>query len=131
MIVSVSTKNEFIPEWNDNKDSEEPIVVHYKAPTMVLVNSLLPKPTIDWNVGSNMAITGGAMKSVIDNSKIVRQMVTKIKNLSVSVDDKVIKIETGEDLFGKDAPSILAGLVDEIGSYLQGVLSERVVDQKN
>jgi len=137
MVISINPVKEFIPEWNGNKDmpENERIRVFHKAPTMELVDKLIPKPTIVMKTGNN-GVEGGEMEIVVDNRKFVREMITSIRNLTVDVPDnnggRTTKlILTAEELLAPSIPAVLFGLVDEIGAHLQKVLSQREVNEKN
>jgi len=130
MIVQVMNKSEFIPEWNENKKENDPIVVVHKVPTMALREQLIPKPRLKLVVGADGKSEGGETTIEVDNRNLIQSMLISIKGLSVNIDGKEVEIKTAGDLFGKETPSILSGLVDEIGSYFQSVLNERV-DSKN
>lgn len=131
MIISVKTKNEYVPEWNGNKDDESPITIEHLTPTMALYEALIPKPTMKMNLDKDGRMEGGETEVTIDNRKIVVRMVTGIKNLTLNVDGKPIAVTSGSDLFGPAVPSEISGLVDEIGAYLQGLLSKKAFDAKN
>lgn len=130
MVISFKRENEFVPEWNKNKDEDKPIKVLYREPTMALKEKLIDKPKIEVTYNEKMESDGGKSVVVVDNTNIVKKMVTKIENLEIDVDGKKRQLTTADDLFG-DVPSELSGLVDEIGNYLQGVLLAREVDTKN
>jgi len=132
MVIHLSNENKFIPEWNDNAKDANPIEITYKTPTMSLYSNLIPKPSITLKMGTDGQMDGGETEMVIDNSKIVKEMITGIKNLSFTEDGgKEVTIKDGKELFGSGVPSVFSGLVDEIGAYLQGVLNKKVVDAKN
>lgn len=131
MKITYNTTTEFVPKWMDNKDSEKPIVIHHKTPTMKLYNELLVKPVLVIEFDKNMEQDGGRTETTIDNTKLVRNMVTKIENLVIEVDGKDQTFKTVDDIFAEDAPAILSGLVDEIGAHLQKLLTRKDVDQKN
>lgn len=133
MVINLEVSRKFVPEWNGNKSlvAGEQIEITHKAPTLALVNRLIPKPSLKMMMGKDGQMEGGESEIIMDNTKIVREMVTEIRNLSISVDGKARKIVTAADLFGEDIPAVLSGLVDEIGAYLQGVLNKKEVDAKN
>jgi len=133
MVINLEVSRKFVPEWNGNKSlaDGEQIEITHKAPTLALVNRLIPKPSLKMIMGKDGSMDGGESEIVMDNTKIVREMVTEIRNLSISIDGKVRKIITAADLFGDDIPSVLSGLVDEVGAYLQGVLNKKDIDAKN
>lgn len=132
MVVHLSNEYKFIPTWNGNSSEPNPIEVTFKAPTMSLYSNLIPKPNIKMKMDINGNMAGGETEMVIDNSKLVKDMVTDIKNLTYVVDGgKEVTIKDGKELFGTGVPSVFSGLVDEIGAHLQGVLNNKVVDPKN
>lgn len=130
MLISVSNKSEFIPEWNDNQKSTDPIVVIHKVPTMGLRERLIPKPKLKLIVSADGKSEGGETEVEIDNKKIIQSMLVEIKNLAYESEGKEIKVKTADDLFGNSTPSAFSGLADELGTYFQKVLNERV-DSKN
>jgi hypothetical protein len=125
MVINISTKNEFIPEWNDNKKSTEPIKIFHFAPTYAMKTRLVPNPKIMFKVGENGSYQGGEMAIEVDNSKFVKEMVISIENLTLKIDGKEKNIKTVSELFSKDSPALLQGLIDEIGMYFSNLLSER------
>lgn len=133
MVINLEVSRKFVPEWNGNKSlpAGEQIEVTHKAPTLALVNRLIPKPSLKMIMGREGQMEGGESEIIMDNTKIVREMVTEIRNLTLNVDGKSRKIVSAADLFAEDVPAVLSGLVDELGSYLQGVLNKKEVDAKN
>ena len=131
MIISITTKTEYTPEWNDNLADANPIVVEHLTPTMALYNELIQPPTIKMKITTDGKMDGGETDLILDNKKIVRKMVTKIRNMTIEIDGKPIVVNNGADLFGPGMPPVIAGLVDELGTYLQGLLSERSINAKN
>ena len=139
MKVSVRLENEFIPSWNGNEEDESPIVVVHKRPTIALRDKLIPKPRLKIRVtpganGEEQAQVGET-EVVIDNRRLVEEMVTEIKNLVVEIPDskgevKEREITKGTELFADWVPAELGELADEIGRHLQSALSHRV-DSKN
>lgn len=130
MVLDVTVNRVFIPEWNNNKLEIQKVEVGHKAPTVALFNKLIPKPVYKMSVDKDGNGAGGESEVVLDYSKIVKEMVTDIQNLSYKVDGKEVKIEKAMDLFG-DVPPALSGLIDEIGLYLSSLLQTKVVDPKN
>ena len=132
MVIELSLSKDYIPEWNGNKDLPvgEQIVVSYKAPSMALYQALMPKPALKMVTNLEGQITGGETEYVIDNAKLVEAMVTGIKNLDIKINGATTSFTTARALL-KDAPSVLSGLVDEIGTFLQNILANKVVDAKN
>jgi len=128
MNISISLQREFVPEWNNNKESEDPIVVVYKAPTMNLRQQLIPNPKIVLKISPDGKAEGGETTIEVDNRKIIYGMLEEIKNLTLTVDGKEKEIRTANDLYS--GPAFLGGLVDEIGAFFQKELSKSV-DVKN
>lgn len=132
MKVNISTKREWIPNWNGNKKENDPITIVHKAPTMSLRTELLPKPHVLFRIDNAGNPQGGESDLEIDNKKIIYGMLINIRNLTVEDENgEAFEIKTAEDLFSKNAPSILYELVDEIGTYFQKILNEKVVAEKN
>jgi hypothetical protein len=134
MILEIDDVLEFTPEWNENKASDNPIVVKYKNPTMIMYEKLIPKPQLTLRVDKDGNSQGGESTVIIDNKAIALAMVTSISNLEINDkrNDKKYGIRTVEELYGSGAPSALSGLADEIGAYLQKILVKKAgVDAKN
>jgi hypothetical protein len=131
MVISVNTQQEYIPEVWGNKSAPDQIVIKHLAPTQALYNALIPKPEVEVRYDKNNEPEGSIMNLVIDNTKIVKEMVTSIENLTIEVDGKPFKITNGRELFGPSVPSVVSALVDEVGAYLQGLLSKKSIDVKN
>ena len=131
MLISVSNKTEYTPEWNDNLKTPDPIVVVHRVPTMGLRERLIPRPKLKLMVSADGKSEGGETEVEIDNKKIIQSMLVEIKNLAyTSEDGKEIRVKSADDLFGNTTPSALSGLADELGTYFQKILNERV-DSKN
>jgi hypothetical protein len=132
MVVSLDLVKEFTPEWNGNKLDSNPITVSYKAPTMPLVEKLVPKPVYMLKTKADGTSDGGEMEITLDTKKIILAMVTEIRNLEImGADGKTILIKHASDLYGENTPSVISGLCDEIGVHLQGILSKKAEDPKN
>lgn len=129
MILEVSNSLEFTPEWNGNRTDDNPIKVFHKAPTMALYEQLIPKPKLEMQLGKTGEMEGATSTVSIDNKKIVRAMVTSISNLEFKIDGKSFSIKSADELFG-DVPAFISSLVDEIGVYLQGLLSSKDAEIK-
>lgn len=132
MKISVNTVREYIPEWRENKkeDPVNQIVVEHRTPSMSLVEELIPKAALKIT-GHGDTQEGWETTYVMDTKKIVRGMLLKIRNLTLDIDGKDTPIVSFDDLYNPSAPSILAGLTEELGTYFQKLLSERKVDVKN
>lgn len=130
MLISVSSNNEFIPEWNNNKKEADPIVVVHRVPTMGLRERLIPKPKLKLMVSADGRTEGGETEVEIDNKKIIQAMLVEIRNFSYSMDGKEVAVKSADDLFSNNTPSAVSGLMEEIGAYFQKILSEKI-ESKN
>ena len=131
MVISVSLKKEYVPTWMNNNESEKPFKVLHRAPTMGLYEELIPKPKIKMRVDKDGA-NGGETEMTVDTTNIVKRMVIEIVDLTLNLDDgSQMVIKNVDDLFGKDAPAMLSGLTEELGRYLQELLTTRGVNSKN
>lgn len=110
MKITFSTTEEFIPEWNGNKDApaDERIVFHWRKPTNEdrdQIRILTPlKFTASGQIIDEMAFD-------YDKVKLIKSCVTKIDNLEVNGK----KIETGRAFA---LVSGLGELFDEVCMYL-------------
>jgi hypothetical protein len=130
MKISVTREREYVPDWENNKDDPNPIVITHKAASAALSAKLIPKAVLRVT-GSKGVEQAWETEITVDNEKLCRAMIIDIKNLEFDVDGKVFTVRNADGLFGEDVPAGLTGLVDEIGQYFQGLLSEKVVDTKN
>jgi hypothetical protein len=133
MIFSTSTKTEFVPKWYNNQAEakDDQIVIEHLTPTASLKDRLIPKAVLKWTFDAKGDASGGETEMTIDNKKIVTTMVTKIRNLVVEVDGKKIPVNDANDLYGQGMPVEISDLADEIGTYLQGLLSKSGANTKN
>ena len=131
MIIDVSTVKEYIPSWNNNKTSDSPIIVKHKAPSMALYGQLVPRPSIKLSIDAEGKSSGGETEMTLDYTKIVKEMVLTIENLELNIDGKTMRLCNSGDLFGGSTPSMISGLVDELGAHFQMLLSKKDVDEKN
>jgi len=130
MVLDVSVSRVYIPDWLENKKDATPIEIHHKAPSVALLNRLVPKSVFRMTTDKDGNPSGGESEFVMDYSKVVREMVTEVRNFSLNVDGKEQAIRTAADLFG-DVPAVVSGLIDEVGQYLTALLQKKVVDPKN
>jgi|WetSurMetagenome_2_1015567.scaffolds.fasta_scaffold278636_2 hypothetical protein len=133
MVLEVNDVCEYTPEWNGNKSQDDPILIKYKNPTMQLYKNLVPQPQLVLKVGADGKADGGETTVTINNEKIVGDMISSIENLNIKLKNgTIIPVKTGKELYGADVPQIVSGLIDEVGSYLQGILTRKAaVDAKN
>jgi hypothetical protein len=133
MVLQFTSEREYVPKWNNNKGDVSPIVVRHKAPSVSLFNSLIPKPTVKFLTGKDGDADGGEMEVTIDNTKVVRGMVTEIQNFELvnEATGNKFKVEKAGDLFGENVPPMVTGLIDELGEYFTILLRTKVVDEKN
>lgn len=140
MHIVVTRKTRFVPEWENNKDDPYPIEIEYLTPTTVLYNKLIPKTVVKFiGKGDGKGKEEESFREseiVIDNDQIVQEMVKDVKNLSFAManedgkEEMTITIRKGSDFFKEGVPTRLRGLIDEIGTYLQGQLRETVDTKK-
>ena len=50
MVIEIDDVLEFKPEWRGNRESDMPITVKFKAPTMAMYEKLIPKPKLKLNI---------------------------------------------------------------------------------
>jgi hypothetical protein len=133
MVLQFTSEREFTPKWNNNEAEDNPIVVRHKAPSVALFNQLIPKPVLKFVTGKDGEAEGSEVEMTIDNTKVVRQMVTEIRNFELidSTTGNKIKIEKAGDLFGENVPPAVNGLIDEIGQHLTLLLQKKAFDEKN
>ena len=131
MVVTLSYKNEYIPEWNGNKDQEKPITFVYATPTLQHYNDLIRKPMVKMTTDKAGKIDGGVVELSVDYATFVRSMVKSIKNLSYIInDEKEAQITNVKELFSANTPPVFAELVDEVGAFLREELENRVDAKK-
>lgn len=119
MIVSISTKREFTPEFNGNKKlpPTERITIEHRAATSTLKESLFPKK---FKLDRDGSVTSDFE---IDRKKVINAFTTAIKNLSYEVDGEEHKVTTVDQLF--KAPVEFDSLIDEIYAYYNELLNSR------
>ncbi len=126
MILTVSTKREFIPKFNGNDKAPagEQIKIVHKAATIAMKEKLFPR---EFAYGADGKVSGSF---VVDRKKIIGEFVIDFINISYQYDDskEVVKVKNVNDLF--NAPPEMDGLVDEIYNHFQDLLNTKV-DEKN
>jgi hypothetical protein len=132
MILEISDVLEYTPEWNGNRNNSTPITVKYRNPTMALYEQLIPKPKLVMKMDNDGKMQGAESIVSLDNRKIIHEMVTSIQNLHVKFQGREFDVKSGDELFG-DVPAVISTLVDELGVFLQKVLTKKmsVADGKN
>lgn len=130
MVIQISTQTEYVPEWHGNKESTKPIVVKHKTPSMNLYEELIAKPTLKVLIKDGET-TGGETEVTVDNASFFKRMVNEIENFELEVDGKKVTIEKASDCFGPSIPAVVSGFIDEVGSYLNGLLAKKDFDAKN
>jgi len=127
MVMTITTKREYIPKFNDNRSATvaDQVKIEHKAPTLAIKEKLFPKM---YQFDQNGAVTGSFE---IDRVKILREFIVEIKNLFYKADDEKdvnVRIRVADDLF--KAPPEFDPLVDELYSYFQDLLNGKV-NEKN
>lgn len=133
MQLNTRPQREFIPDWNGNKalPENEQIVIYHKAVSSHLKERLIPKPSYKMTgVAGQDGESRWETDIFVDNTRLVKEMVEKIKNFSVFVDSPdsnstTVHIKTADDLFGSLVPPEVSGLVEEIGQYLQKLFAAK------
>jgi hypothetical protein len=126
MVLSISSKREYIPKFNDNQKAPvaDQVKVEHKAATLALKEKLFPKM---YQFDQNGDVTGSFE---IDRVKILKEFIVEIKNLYYKVEedgDINARIRTADDLF--KAPTEFDGLVDELYAYFQELLNKKVSEK--
>ena len=124
MIVSISTKREFIPEFNGNRklQSTEQLKIVHRAPTVAIKEKLFPRK---FDFGADGQVTGSFE---IDRKKIIQELTSEIINCVYELDDEEKKITTVEQLF--KAPVEFDPLIEELYTYYNSLLNNKV-NEKN
>lgn len=119
MTISVSSKREFIPEFNDNKKlpASEQLKVLHRAPTVAIKESLFPRK---FEYGADGAISGTIE---IDRKKIIQALTMDFVNFDYELDGDKKKITTVEQLF--KAPVEFDPFIEELYTYYNGILNAR------
>jgi len=126
MILTVSTKREFIPKFNgnDKAPAAEQVKFIHKAATISMKEKLFPR---EFEYGADGKVSGSF---VVDRKKIIREFVIDMLNISYQYDDskEIVKVKNVDDLF--NAPPEMDGLIDEVYNYFQDLLNQKV-NEKN
>lgn len=126
MVISVSTKREYVPKFNGNDKAPvaDQVRVEHKAPSLSMKEKLFPKV---YQFDQSGEVTG---TFELDRMKVIKEFITEIKNLYYKNDeiDGNVRIRTADDLF--KAPTDFDGLVDELYNYFQDLLNKKV-EEKN
>jgi hypothetical protein len=119
MTISISTKREFIPEFNGNRKApaSDQIKFVHKAPTVAIKEKLFPRK---FEFGANGEVSG---TFEIDRRKLISELTTDIINLVYESDGEEKKLTTVEQLF--KAPIEFDPLVEELYTYYNGILNNR------
>lgn len=113
MIIEVKKENEFIPEWNGNRDENESeqIKVIYRYPTVTEKERFLyTKPV---KVGKDGE---GEIEFVQDSAGLAKTVIKRIENLTLNIDGKEKQIKTASDLYSVEG--VPGPLVREIEMHL-------------
>jgi len=130
MVLTVSSKREFIPKFNGNDKAPvaEQIKVIHKAPTMSIKERVMPRAfNLDQDGKTSIHVE-------IDRKKIIKEFGVEITNCSYKFDenseakDVICRIKDAESLFS--APPEFDALIDELYTYFQELLSTKV-NEKN
>lgn len=124
MNISVSTKREFIPEFNGNRKltGSDQLKVTHRAPTIAIKERLFPRKFV---YGANGEITG---TFEIDRKRIISELTIDFVNFDYSLDGEDKKITTVEQLF--KAPVEFDPLIEELYTYYNNILNVKA-NEKN
>jgi hypothetical protein len=100
MKCTIEKDYEYVPEWNGNRDDEEPIVVECTS---------LTHP--QRKAGIRRYYKGGDMQVDVDEKALVLAAVKRVRNLEING----MKVETGKQLLETEG---LAGLVDDVANEI-------------
>lgn len=136
VTVSTALNRVFIPEWNSNKEQPEveQIKIAYKAPTIAMKDSLFERKfdfvqSTDKKDDKGNPVMEPAMSITVDRQKVISAFVTKIENLVADIDGVDVPIKTAAQLFSAGVE--FDGLVEELYTYLNNLINQRVIDEKN
>jgi hypothetical protein len=119
MTVTVSTKREFIPEFNGNRklSATEQLRITHRAPTVAIKEKLFPRK---FSFGANGEVTG---TFEVDRKRIISELTIDFINFEYESDDEKKKITTVEQLF--KAPVEFDPLIEELYTYYNTILNAR------
>ena len=129
MRIATTKTTVYTPEWARNKESADPVRVHYRTPTLDDRRKLIPQPRLDFQISPDGKPAGGRVELSVDVRAFVEALVEKIEGLEVEDEaGNVRQIKTAGDLLR--GPATLAGLVDELGQELQRATTGKTEDEK-
>jgi hypothetical protein len=136
VAVSTALNRVFVPEWKENKEQPEvdQIKVYYKAPTIAMKDSLFERKfdfvqSADKKNADGNPVMEPMMSITVDRYKIINALVSKIENLVAEEDGIDKPIKSTAQLFSAGVE--FDGLVEEIYTFLNGLINQRAVDEKN
>ncbi len=113
MEYEVKRGDVFIPDWKGNKDSEEPIRIHYRYLTPEERNRFFYTKPVDLSA----AVSERKVEYVQNVEGAARVMITKIENFALRVEGERVEINTAEKLY--TTRGIHQDLIAEIEAYLR------------
>jgi len=116
MIIEVAQEKVFIPKWN--KNNELPESEQIKVTHRFLKAGERKKYIYldDIKVTSDGKVSDDGRSFHQDEQGLVKALVKKIENLSISVNDKVTDVKTAEQLY--DTVGVPTNLVAEIEAHM-------------
>jgi len=119
MIISVSTKREFTPEFNGNRKlpANEQMKIIHRAPTVAIKEKLFPRK---FEFDGKGEVTGSFE---VDRKRIIGALTIDLMNIEYEGDDEKKKITTVTQLF--DAPVEFDPLIEELYNYYNSILNAR------
>jgi hypothetical protein len=136
VTVSTALNRVFIPKWNDNEEqpSVEQVKISYKAPTISMKDSLFERKfdfvqSDDKKDENGKPLMQPLMSVTVDRYKVINALVSKIEGLCAEIDGVEVPIKTTAQLFAAGVE--FDGLVEEIYTFLNKLINQRVIDEKN
>ena len=119
MIISVSTKREFTPEFNGNRKlpANEQMKIIHRAPTVAIKEKLFPRK---FEFDGKGEVSGSFE---VDRKKIIGELTIDLLNIEYESDDEKKKVTTVTQLFG--APVEFDPLIEELYNYYNSILNAR------
>lgn len=126
MIIEAKNSDVFIPTFNDNKEQpvDEQIKVHHRYFLPSERKKYIYTEPIVVDVGTGEV--DGKVKYVQDEQGIAKALITKIENLTISIDGKEKKVQTVKEMY--ETPGVPQALVTEIELYLLSASPEVKAD---
>ena len=116
MIIEVDNERTYTPAWNNNRQSDEPIVITHRFLKAGERKKFIYTKPIRLNVGEGTV--SDEVDYIQDQEGIAKALITKIENLKVKdkKSDKVIEVKDINTFY--QTSGIPQALVSEIENYI-------------